>query len=134
MSETPEYSYAESLPPPKKQGIPTWVIIAGAAVLLCLGAVGLAVGLFVCLGPLVGLTLLGPTIGNQFTVILAGIGCQVENPGLTADQCTAWAEDAAANYPSAIQSCQGVASSSDNNSDGTEYYDCLIDQGVPPPQ
>lgn len=109
--------------PPAKGGIPRWLMIVGIVVVLCL-AVG---GLLVCLSPVV-LTLMGPAIGSQFEVIILQTDCVTENPNLSPEACQAWAEDVGANYPGVGTDC------SQQYQTPADRYQCVLDQGVDPPQ
>jgi hypothetical protein len=128
MGQSGEFA-STSPPTASRGGIPRWLVVIGiVAILICA-----LIGILVCASPVI-LTLLGPAIGNNFTTILAGLGCQTENPGLTAEQCSTWAEEAARTNPEAIQSCTTASSGTDNSTDGAEQiYQCLLDQGVSPP-
>lgn len=123
--------FASNAPPPTSGGgVPRWLIIVGVVIVL-----GCAlIGVFACASPFI-LTLLGPSIGNSFATIVAGLGCQTENPELTADQCSEWAEGAATSNPDAMQACSTASSGSDNSTDSAALvYQCLLDEGVDPPE
>jgi hypothetical protein len=101
-----------------------WLIQLFIVVLLCL----LGVTLFT-----VTVTLLTPSILNQFAEPIAASMCQSENPDLSAGDCSRWAGDLRELHLDAIEACQFV--STDGRGDGpSEFYYCLIDEGVPPPQ
>ncbi len=118
-------------PPARRGGIPTWLIIVIVLVVLC----GLALVVLLCVLPTAGLTLLGPQLGNVFGAAIAAVGCQVENPDLSDQACSNWATALPQSYPDEMEACQSLISGNDNDPDvASAYYDCLIDQGVPPPQ
>jgi hypothetical protein len=116
--------------PPRRGGFPTWLIILLVVLVVC----ALLAAIVFCVLPLAGVTLLGPAIGNVFGAVIASLGCQVENPGLDSEACTEWS-NTLTSYPDAMEACQAIISGDDNSPDvASDYYNCLIDEGVPPPE
>jgi hypothetical protein len=117
--------------PPRRGGIPTWLIIVIIVLVLCI----LVVGIVLCVLPALGVALLGPAAEGFVTETFATLACTIENPNLDQDACTEWASNLSEDYPDALGACQSIISSSENSADtASDYYNCLIDEGVPPPQ
>lgn len=117
--------------PGRRGGMPTWLIVVLIVLLVCIvGAV------LVCVLSGGALALLGPLAGNAFNAAFnATLGCQLENPGLGSNACSDWVTNLTQNHQDEMDACQSIISGNDNSSDtASRYYNCLIDEGVPPPQ
>jgi hypothetical protein len=131
QSPPPDYPSYSQTPTPTKSSVPIWLIAGGIGV-LALGFCAVIACVGIMFLPLLALPVVltepESVFGNNLEVISMTTDCAFENPDLDRSVCEAWAEEVYAEHPGLGMDC------SVGNTSSAERYQCILDEGVDPPQ